>query len=238
MDESKGKQLIESLLRDPGQFAEDSGVNQLLEEYLNGLSVETLRPLLRHKDPWVYSAAVAITSEMSANASCLIDDIVPLVKDDNLWVRSDALKSVMMFTFYVNFDRFIHIIAALEQDLDNRSQIMRMVSNANEGQLSAALYNFEFKTQYEQQHKAGLSFLLQDRQSVSDLKVTQMILSDEPIVRIYGAIAMRRFFRFSLDYVKQFLSSDDEYVRVFAQTIINSWENVKSLPEDSRWEIW
>lgn len=42
--------LIGELLADPAGFKERGRPYQLLEEYFAGLSVETLRPLLRHDD--------------------------------------------------------------------------------------------------------------------------------------------------------------------------------------------
>lgn len=220
----QGKQFIGALLTNPKQFSEDGKGYQLLQEYFGGFPVETLRPLLRSDDIYVKSTAAFIVAELAGKACSLIDDVVPLLKIEDSYIQSDVLDSVMVCSFGEHVDKFFHVVLALESDdASIRSQAMLLIANSDEAQLSAALRILIAGNLNEKEHRAGLLLLQEGKDLADEGRILKMVHDDNPMLRKYGAIASRRFFKDSPDFIERVLLSDDVEVKNFAQWILDEW---------------
>lgn len=90
----KGEELIRDLLADPQRFGEEGQGYRLLQEYFEGLPLDTLRPLLRHESPVVQGEAMFVASELGEQARPLVDDVIPLVQSGDRDLRYDALEVI------------------------------------------------------------------------------------------------------------------------------------------------
>ncbi|RYD89779.1 MAG: hypothetical protein EOP50_17010, partial [Sphingobacteriales bacterium] len=84
MSYSKAKALLNELIEDPVYFSEQGKSYRLLQEYFKGFPLDTLKPLLKHEDLYVQSAATFILSELGRDGCQLITDVIPLLKSGNL----------------------------------------------------------------------------------------------------------------------------------------------------------
>lgn len=221
MNESRGKQLIQELLSDSAWFKEHGPTLELLEEYFNGLSLETLRPLLDHNDSIIRNVASWIASEMGGEASSLIDEAIPLLRDDNPHTRYYALDVVMMGSSVANYDKFIYVVNEMHSDdAFTRRRAMCLVSNADVSQLEAAIEKCSSLGPSGELHKQGLLNLLNDH-SLAPENVLAMIYDNNSLVRKYGAIAARRLLPDFPALITKAMESQDPDIRIFCEEEYN-----------------
>jgi hypothetical protein len=203
------------LLSDSARFFEHGRAYQLLQEYFAGFPVETLRPLLGNNDSMVRRAAVWVASELGRNAQSLIRDAVPLINDNDRYIRYHALEIVMVCSFGENVHEFVHVVRALESDDEViRVLAMRLVSNAHDQQLEAAVRRASSLGPLCERHETCLSDLL-EAERVTPLDIVALLDHEQPLARRYGAIAAKRLshnFPAVLDHA---LSNADPDVRQF-----------------------
>lgn len=187
-----GNPLIGELLADPAAFKERGRAYQLLEEYFAGLPVQTLRPLLQHPDMLVKYAAVWVASELGQQASMVLDDVVPLVDSDDRFLSYHALEIIAVCAIGNLADRFIGIPRALESRDDViRVLAMRLMTRAHPTQLEAAADLAGRITGSKDVHRRGL-LLLEGCESRDHEDVRRMLSDENPVARMYGAIAANR----------------------------------------------
>jgi len=216
IDQPTGDQLINELLADPVDFDRRGTAYQLLQAYFHGLPVETLRPLLLHRNGLVRRAAMFVASELGHGARALIHDVVPLIRDLDPHIRWYAIESVMASSSSgADADQFGYVIQELENEDDSMRRLaMRLVSNANQTQIevcsqrcgpigSGAL------------HEQGLLILLKG-DSVDRNDVLRMLGAPDPLTRKYGAIAAKRLFNKCPQLLKDAALSTDHDVNRFS----------------------
>lgn len=214
-----GNPLIGELLADPAAFKQRGRAYQLLEEYFEGLPMDTLRPLLAHKDILVKHAAVWVASELGHQACTLLDEVTPLIASDDRFLSYHALEVTIVCAIGDYVDRFIRVPQALESNDDViRSLAMRLLTRADQTQLEAAARLAETETigSSSDVHRRGLS-LLSTCESRDPDDVRRMLLEDDSIARMYGAIAAKRLRQRCPELLRMAAALSDASVSRFAE---------------------
>ena len=205
-----GEDLLAELLTDPRKFVEKGRPYALLQAYFQGLTIESLRPLLRSDNPWIQSAAGYVASELGGRARDLTDDIVVLLGSSEPLVQNYAMEVLAVCD---TGGRFVHVIEVLEsQHMGLRLQAMDLVARASAQQLEGALDAFQ--SQKLATHVQGLSVLLAGDRDHSNDVIAELQDSD-PLVRRYGAIAVKRFGLSDSRHVCEVISGGDSELRSF-----------------------
>jgi len=193
MNAPDGLQLINDLLAEPQAFDEGTRGYDLLQFYLERtLSVETLRDLLRHESLFVQRTAAFIASELGYRARSLVDDVVPLVRSTDRHVANYAMEVLTVCATTEHGEKFAHVVRMLENpDNGLKSLAMALVANADISQLEAAKRAFDIANPHDRSHAHGLAALLAGSNLSAEV-ATKMMQGDDPILRCYGAIAMKR----------------------------------------------
>lgn len=184
--------LVSELLENPLAFKERGRAYQLLQEYFAGLPVSTLRPLLHHDDNLVKHAAVWIASELGDQACDLLDDVIPLMNSGDRFLCYHTLEIAVVCAIGARADRFCVIPQALESRDDViQGLAMRLLTRAESTQLEAAVHCVDRIPSNKALHKRGLSLLV-GYKPPEPSDVARMLQHDEVILRMYGAIAVKR----------------------------------------------
>jgi len=212
MDNSVGLKLIDKLLVNPSEFYNSGESYQLLQEYFNGFSLETLKPLLCHESLFVRRNAIWITSELGINGAFLIDEAIALLKDDDRNIRHYALGVVAVCSVGENMHEYINVFSFLEcEDEDLCNSAMFLISNANYFQLKECVRLYGKKEHFNKLHYEGLTILLRIHEGLtnlleydvaeqtefmlySDSQMELLICSDVPLMKKYGIIIAKKMF--------------------------------------------
>lgn len=226
MNNSSGSKLIKKLLTKPSKFNNQGRAYQLLQQYFEGFPLETLQPLLHHKDPLVRRAAVWIVSELGIGGSGLLNDAIPLINDDERYVKYHALEIVSVCSVGGNANQFKYVIPLMECNDDViRILVMRLVSNADLLQLEAGARFFGLKDSYHKLHNEGLTKLLEvDR--ITPEQVALMINNDEPLTRKYGIIIAKRLFTKFPNLIIDAVMNGDNDISKFSQEVVEIYSGL------------
>lgn len=215
---SEGIQLIEELYTDSSKFYKQGKSYQLLQKYFEGFPLESLRPLLSSKDTLIRKVAIWIISELGTDG-CFINDIIPLVNDEDRYIKYHALEIIAMCSTNKNNGEFIILFPHLESTDDViRILTMRLISNANMLQLEMSAKYFGLKETYNKLHLEGLLKLI-EIDSITYEQVLMMINSDEPLSRKYGVIAAKRLYNRYPDLINEAMISDDQDIVKFSKEV-------------------
>ena len=216
MGDSLGERLIQEMLSNPAKFEEQGRAYELLQEYFCGFSLKTLHPLLTHQDKLVQRGAVWIASELGIKARSLIHDTVPLVYCGDRYIQFYALEVVIVCSVEEDVDEFVHVVRAMQNaDEVIRIQAMYLMSNADSSQLEAGVRLLESsKDASDKLHRQGLSSLL-NQELLNAEEVEKMIDDEEPLIRKYGAMALKRLAPKFPELVIHAISSTDADVHKF-----------------------
>lgn len=187
-----GHDLIKELLDDPLRFAQSKSLD-LLSAYFDGLSLDTLRPLMRHDHPVVQRTAVWIASELGAKASPLLDEAVHLLNmDPDPATRFHALEIITVSSEHYRCETFAHVAQALADSHKGIRQLtMLLVGNSSRCQIEEARRVLASRGDV---HPSGLSLLLEsDSGGIS--KLSNFIKGSDPLLRKYAAIAVYRVYK-------------------------------------------
>jgi hypothetical protein len=211
-----GNPLIAELLADPAKFEEEGRSYQLLQEYFAGLPIETLRPLLRHKDDLVRHAALFVTSELGQDACALLDDAIPHIASTDRFQSFHAHEIVLVCAEGPLADRFIRITEGLESSDDvMRSLTMDLMSRADPSQLRAGADSLADARGRFDAHRRGLN-LLANADRVAPEDVERLLASDDRLDQFYGAIAAKRLREKYPELLEHAASLADLSIRNFA----------------------
>lgn len=208
---ARAEQLIGDLLAVPSRFTKGY---ELLQAYLKGAPVETLRPLLRGADETVRREAVWVVSELGRQAFLLLDDVVPLIDSGDRYLAFHAMESVTLCATGAGAPAFAHVVARLE-DADEvlRTLSMFLMSNVDVSQLAATV-----DIGLHNEHEEGLRLLLDP--SASEESVLSFINSDEPLRRRYGAIAAARLYEKCPRLMDEVSKMEDAEVGSFIDSVL------------------
>lgn len=187
-----GHPLVAELLADPATFKERGRAYQLLEQYFEGLGIDTLRPLLAHNDLLVRHAAVWVASELGQQGCALLDDVIALLDTEDRYLTYHALEVTVVCAMGSDVDRFVHIPRALESRDDIIQNLaMRLMAQADSTQLEAGSRLVTAIGANAGVHRRGLSLLAAGR-ACNPEDIRHMLLEDDALVRMYAAIAAKR----------------------------------------------
>jgi HEAT repeat protein len=211
---SSADQLIKDLLIDPARFTEQGKSYQLLQHYFNGYDVESLRPLLSHKNSLVRRSAAFVASELGGKAGTLVHNVVPLIHDDaDRHTQWYATECIAVCSTGQRAEQYVAVVRQMENDdVVMRLLAMRLVTHADPGQLAAAL---EAMTSSGEAHEAGLRLLLKG-DAVDGSEVMRMLNSPEPVARKYAAIAAKKLFSKNPNLLRAATTNSDSDVSQFA----------------------
>jgi len=184
--------LLGELAEDSRRFVERGRGYQLLQAFFRGLPVETLRPLLQDRDPWVQRTAGFVASELGWRAADVVDDAVALLASTDIHAQNYAMDVLAVCGTGDKADLFAHVLRKLESDHGGlRVMAMYLVSRASTEQLAAAARVFARAASYHRIHCDGLRVLIAGS-TLSSESIVTMLREHESLARRYGAILARR----------------------------------------------
>lgn len=221
---SQHTSLLQELEDNPEKFEADGKAYDLLQEYFQGLPLETLRPFLKHENAAARCSAAFIAAELGVGASSLIFDVVPLIRDEDLppRYRSDALDAVMVCSARENFEQFVHVVRELE---DCYPSVMRLVANANPSQILAAIRCVDALKPHDIDHQQGLELLLRWN-TASSAEVIALLDSPSTLLRKYAAIVAKKRFADCPELIQHAKANDSKAVSTFAEEVLEDSERV------------
>lgn len=185
--------LIDELKGQPERFFSEGRTYDLLQEYFRGENIDSLLELLAHKDLSVRKSAIWIVSELGGDAAPIIDAILPLLNDDERYVKYYALESVMSCSCAGVKGIFHYITSALEDDdYVIRKLGMLLISNASSSQLEEVEQHYsESKDKF---HAEGLKILNNNVTHIncSD-QVNDDLYGEHNNLAMYKAITLKRY---------------------------------------------
>lgn len=209
MNKINANLLIDELKRQPEIFFSEGRTYDLLQEYFGGENVDSLIKLLSHRSLAVRKSAIWIVSELGENAIPIVESVLPLLKDDERYVKYHALESVMVCSSSGVRNIFHHITSALEDDdFVIRKLGMFLISNASAPQLEEA--NQYYSKAMDKFHIEGLELLTSNMAYVSQVdQFNSQLYTENGSLAMYRAICLRRYVQntgrevsFELDQVK------------------------------------
>ena len=167
-DNEKGERLIRDLENDPERFAKNGQALGLLDELYKGFPVERLKPLLRSDNSAVRYEAVRIVEELGAEGEPLLDDILPLLGDENELIAMTAAEIALNVG---NIGEYLTVF---------NGRFYRVIGNMSERYLEWVRGNINSPI-----HERGLAALL-NKELAAELN--DMRSSDDEITRKYAKI--------------------------------------------------
>lgn len=228
---AQADQLIRELLAEPRYFADSGRGYKLLQTYFKGAPLDTLRPLLRSQELLVQRVAASVVSELGAQGSELLDEVLPLMDSGDRSLTFDAMESVAVCATGVKAPEYLRVVTKLgDPDQAVRWLSMFLMSNAEASQLEAARARVEEGA--DREHRQGLQLLLDA--SVSDEEVLAFIHSDQPLRRRYGAVAAGRLYEKSPRLIDEAEAVADDDVVSFVRAFRKSRRRVTPAHESDR----
>ena len=210
MDETNGLRLIEKLKEDQGKFREEGGAYQLLQEYFDGLSKETLRDLLCCEDKSIRQTALWIISELGEDSKALLEEVACIAADK------------YMDDFMRVFGFFEHSNAKI------RTLSMFIISRLSDSRIQEA-YSYSVNNKIlSSSHEKGLVSLM-NVNTLTASDITAMIDSDDFIIRKYGVIAASRVYEKYPEIMKKSVNSEDSDVRDFSKDEVQAKAEIAQL---------
>jgi hypothetical protein len=212
----KADQLIEELLKNPAEFAEQDRSDLLVEAFLSGEIVEDdLRRLLSSKDPAVLGEAAYVVAELGSRGCELIDEMVPLSAHADAYVAFWAIELVGICRGGEEF-RYIAVVFDSLRHHDRRIRTlgMKLLGNYSREDLSRIRNHLLKRGQpVRDGDVSGLASLIDgDRRTACEL-----MASSNSVQRLYGAILARRLIDSDPSVLASAQGLADEDVRAFAE---------------------
>ncbi len=219
MDAPPADELIRELLHNPGKFDEEGRAYILLQHYFAGLSLDTLRPLLRSNNVLVQQAAGFIASELGSKASSLIDDVIPLLSSTDAYNQWYAMDVLVVSAIGEKAESFAHLLRMLESETEViRGQAMVLVARADTAQLEASKRVIGRGGSRLDAHRESLQALATAHRLDPNV-IAGMMQSSDDVTRRYAAIAAYRVRREHPGLMAQAATSEDPEIRKFHETM-------------------
>lgn len=187
---SPESRALAALIASPRSFVESGKPYHLLEEFLDGRSLDPLRPLLKSQDPWIQRAVAFVVAELGSQARPLVEEVPLLLKAHDKHAVNYAMESLLVCATGEHAGLFSHVIRNVgNDDRGLRLQAMDFVARAAISQLDGALQSVALEGDSEAIHRLGLEMLLAPPNAVL---LKEMLASAEPLSRRYGAIEVKR----------------------------------------------
>lgn len=229
MDETNGLRLIEKLKEDQGKFREEGGAYQLLQEYFDGLSKETLRDLLCCEDKSIRQTALWIISELGEDAKALLEEVAAQMNDDDPLICYYASEIVACIAADKYMDDFMRVFGFFEHsNAKIRTLSMFIISRLSDSRIQEA-YSYSVNNKIlSSSHEKGLVSLM-NVNTLTATGITAMIDSDDFIIRKYGVIAASRVYEKYPEIMKKSVNSEDSDVRDFSKDEVQAKAEIAQL---------
>lgn len=161
IDQTNTKELIASLVTKPQDFASSGKAHVLLQRYLEGEDVISLRPLLLNSHQLVQEEALWILSELGIKGVPLMQEAMILHESAPIWqMRATALEIIAVCSIGEHLDKYMHVILALESPQSLcRCIAMSLVARSLDAQLKCTLTKLEAAEEKKTLHRHGLNLL-------------------------------------------------------------------------------
>jgi hypothetical protein len=224
MDEAETKSsahtLIDSLMENPERFYEEGLSFELLQEYFEGFPQDTLVPLLESKDKWVKREGIWILSELGIEGRGLIDHVLKMTDDEDIFVCSYALEIIANCAHGDHAGAFAKVFLALESERqDVRVTAMGVVAPLPAPRLLEGCILLEGMGAHGAALGKRLRALL-DTDALTPADVSHMLSSGDALERKCGAIAAEKLFDKHPQAIAEAAESTDDDVRRYADLVI------------------
>lgn len=218
MVNAKGESLMQFLLTDPEAFDDADEGYELVDLFLNReFPLERLRPLLSHENILVRRFGSFVTSELGISGYPFIDDMVPLINDEDGHTQWNAIESVFLCATDERTKYFACFLRALEDsDKALRKLAMRLTCKAEASQVIAGLQDKEFLGPFALVHKKGLA-ILENINLIKTEEINCMIEDQCPLTRRYAAIASQYLATKFPELLLGLKTHEDDDIREFAE---------------------
>lgn len=217
MDDARGLELIEELKENTEKFRKEGRAYQLLQEYFDGLSKETLRDLLCCENKRIKQLALWIVTELGKTAKDLLEDVVAQMNDSDPYVCYYSSKIVACYGTDKYMDDFMRIFSFFEHpNAEIRVLSMFVVSDLSDFQTKKA-YDYLINNRVlDDSHKRGLLALI-NANILTTSEVIAMINDSDSIIRKYGIIAAAKVYKKHPEIIKESVNSKDFDVQDFSR---------------------
>lgn len=218
---STGKNLLSELLSHPEEFNADNYKGyDLLNEYLRGMDIETIIPILNSENKLVYRIGISICSELDENqCSVILPYLLHLVgiEDDPLYLNY-LFGAIYNGTCKKNCEKFCYIVRHLNStEYKIISSAMHLMVVANDKQLEASISELDTATELSLikglQHLTGILKLDKD-------KIVQLIQCDDPIMQLFAGIISAKLYTKYPDLIRTCAVSLNKNLQQFSEEII------------------
>ena len=194
MDETVGVELINQLKNEPEMFYNEGKSYQLLQEYFEGFQKDTLRELFYFENVWIRRVATWIASELGADGSDLLKDVLTQIDDEDSYICSYALQMVANCAYDEHIDDFVRVFSFLGYNNQAvRLSVMTILLGLSHQRINEAYTRMANNKKYDNSHRKGLLALL-DADNLTSSAIVQMVSNSDAIIRKYGIIAAAKLF--------------------------------------------
>lgn len=223
----KNKLLIK-LLKHPDEFEKNGDSINLLQNYFEGFSIFTLKPLLKNSNYIVRETAIWILSELSDKAYPLISNVIKLLEENDRRLTYGILEIIMCNSSSEDSIYFIHIVNNLyNQDFIIKKLSMFLLSNANDYQLRSCIKHKNLIKQSVFENIRGIKKILEVENS-NENDILSMLKEDN-ILKIYAAICASKTIGKFPNLIKEGIKSNNSLISRFCTERLEMYNYKLSL---------
>ena len=232
MGDTIGLKLIEKLKKDPEKLRGEDQY-QLLEEYFNGLSIETLRDLLCYKDKRIRQTALWIITELGESAEDLLEEVASQINDEDPLICYYSSEMVAFYGTDKYMDDFMKVFDLFEHSNTKiRTLSMYIISQLSDSRIKEAYaYSVNNKILSDSHEKGLLSLIHINTLTSSD--ITAMLNSDDSVIRKYGVIAASKVYEKYPEIIRESVNSEDLDVEEYSKSELRAKAKIEEL--HNRW---
>ncbi|MDE6750945.1 MAG: hypothetical protein K2K21_18055, partial [Lachnospiraceae bacterium] len=230
MDETNGLRLIEILKKDKEKFRKEVGGYQLLQEYFNGLSKETLHDLLSYEDKDIRELALWIISELGATAAeDFLEEAASQMNDDDPAIYRYSTEIVAFWGTDKYMDDFMRVFGFFEHsNAKIRTLSMYRISQLSDSRIKEA-YAYSVNNKIlSDSHEKGLLSLIHIN-TLTDSDITAMLHSDDSVIRKYGIIAASKVYEKYPEIINESVNSEDLDVQDYSKGKVRARNSIAQL---------
>lgn len=133
MRESKGLKLVNLLLNKPKEFSRKGLSIELLDEYFDGFSLNSLKTLLTSKDEIVLQESLFILSELGPEAcNKYLDYVIELIDAHNITIQFYSMQCIFLGTRNSRKKEFSYLISKTKSNNETiKNYAFELIEKAN-----------------------------------------------------------------------------------------------------------
>jgi hypothetical protein len=213
------EEIIKELTSNPETADDGLLINELLQQFQDGVPLEYLRPLLLSSNPQLANSGAWIASELGVQGKPLLDVVASLLGHPDKRVRFWSIDCVLLWAGTFNGRELATTVRLLgDPEKAVRWKAMSFLSRASTQQLASAL-TWLLKEEPESTDAHGLQWLLGAENDSRAIEA--MLVSPEPQMRKYAAAAAARVAAKNQHPLSIASSSHDTEVAEFAADSIS-----------------